>query len=110
MILPGIEDSLRALLDPVFLRLRGRRPRKGVVDNVLRVTIVALQPSCDCPHPRHVDVGFKNTEMVESGIRDNRQPIITNYIISQESHWNVASPLRRRIRNRDIITFGLSLG
>ena len=49
------EVLLGKAFDSLPLRVRHvLRPREVVVDDVLRIPVIALQTSADCPHPRHV--------------------------------------------------------
>ncbi len=52
----GVEDGLRCLLDPCLLLWGWIGPGEVIVDDILGVTIIALQSSADCTHPCHVDV------------------------------------------------------
>lgn len=90
----GVEDGLRGLLDPGTLRVGGRRPREVVVDDVLAVAIIALQPPADRAHPRHVDVGFEDAEMIEGGVGNQEQQITCNNFASQEAKWDIPSAFR----------------
>ena len=81
----------------------GRWPGEIVVHNVFAVAVAHFQPSADGAHPRHVDVGGENTEVVERGVGDDFDKITANHIRRHESHGNISSFFGRRFRNHNII-------
>ena len=66
----GIEDGLSCLLDFGFLGVGWGWPREVVVDDILRITVITLEPSAYYTHPGIVDIGCENSEMINGGIRD----------------------------------------
>ena len=82
----GVEDALGGSRDGVSLRVRRLRPREVVIDDVLAVAIVALEPSADHTRPRVVDDGGQNAEMIQSRVRDEKQQVAAQRIRRHHSH------------------------
>lgn len=80
-----IEDSLRRLsnegLSPTLPRREGEKPRKIVVNHILRIAIVALQTATHHTHPRHVDVALQDAKVVKGGGGDDKDKVCWYRII-----------------------------
>ena len=83
-------DGRETVLPIVSLR-RFAWPREVVVDNIFRIPIVALQTPADGSHPRHVDGGGEDAEVVEGGVGDNLDGVATQNIWRHKSNWDVFS-------------------
>ena len=71
----GVQNLLCGLHDSCALGFCGLRPHKGVVDQIHRIPIIALESSCHRSHPPHVNGRSQNAEVIKRRTGKNKEKI-----------------------------------
>lgn len=112
----GIHHTLGARLDAMACLRRNKllngqrevfglcpRPGESVVDDSIRIPIIAFQASANHTHPRVVGLGHEHAEVIQTAIRHKIELVAGNHAVVHEAHWHILASLRGNRWNSDII-------